>query len=561
MPKVQGQYKGKDIYAGDDAYVAQQLKAIDAPAPISATALNAPAAPMQVQQYAPPPPPNPNAAVQQLQQQQLDFQKAQQAAAEKEVATQQAQQGTLLSNVESLLNQQGNQPARQGELEQQQGIPQLQQSLNNINAQINGIVGSAFNAQQNAEGRLAPTFAIVGEQAQIERQKSAQTFGLAAAASALQGNIALANDNVKRALDAEFGGIESRLRYQEVLLNINRDNLSDAQKKRADAIQGQIQTQKEQVALAMQERQAVYEVMTAAAQSGADNNVLNAIQNATTREAALGIASQAGLFKQEAETQVVKLDNGQTVLLNTQTGEVIKNIGGATRPAGTPGTVLDPATGQAYEYGTPEYVLARIGQTSGSKKFPVASEREQLGKFANVVALTDNLVGSLNKTTTDPVVGYLKSLNPYDFDARAVNAQVTALVPSVARALYGEVGVLTDTDIERYLKTLPNIRSTADQNKFIALMTLSNAKRAYEQALLNGASSGLNMSGFADSYKSLSGKITQLESELGTGFGGGSYVPYDSKETQDLEFSSTSTTQNKGLIGKAYQWGKSLFGF
>lgn len=198
----------------------------------------------------------------------------------------------------------------------------------------------------------------------------------------------------------------------------------------------------------------------------------------------------------------------------TPTLKTVQHLLGGVVPS--PGTQpVTDTSGNILEYGTPEYVIQRLKATAGSKTKPVASEREQLGKFSNVVALTDNLMTSLNKTTNDPILGYLKSLNPYDFDARAVNAQVTALVPSVARALYGEVGVLTDTDIERYLKTLPNIRSTTDQNKFIALMTLGNARRSYEQTLLNLANSNVNVSGFANSYKALTDRLTTLEQQIG----------------------------------------------
>lgn len=39
---------------------------------------------------------------------------------------------------------------------------------------------------------------------------------------------------------------------------------------------------------------------------------------------------------QEPNTQVVKLDNGNTVLLNTKTGQIVKNLGGAAPVSGTP---------------------------------------------------------------------------------------------------------------------------------------------------------------------------------------------------------------------------------
>ena len=211
----------------------------------------------------------------------------------------------------------------------------------------------------------------------------------------------------------------------------------------------------------------------------------------------------------------------------------------------TPEIITTPS-GEQLEYGTPEYVIERLKQTAGSKTKPVASEREQMGKFANVVALTDNLMGSLSKTTNDPILGYMRSLNPYDFDARAVNAQVIALVPSVARALYGEVGVLTDTDIERYLKTLPNIKSTTDQNRFIAAMTLSNAKRAYEQTLLNLANSNVNVSGFVDSYKNLTDKLSKIEKDIGV--------------DKEVEITQQDTNEFNQIIGQPKGYWSNLWG-
>lgn len=198
---------------------------------------------------------------------------------------------------------------------------------------------------------------------------------------------------------------------------------------------------------------------------------------------------------------------------------------GATATPGTPGTPIVDSIGQTLQYGTPEYVTERLLQTVSSKTKPVASEREQLSQFGRVIAQTSGLVSSLSKTQTDPIVGYFKSLNPYDFDARSVNAQLNALVPGVARGVYGEVGVLTDTDIERYIKTLPNITSTEEQNKFVALLTLTNAKRAYEETLINLANSNVNVSGFVDSYQNIVNRVEDLENELGSN---------DTQEARDI---------------------------
>lgn len=292
------------------AYAPQYTSYQPQPIPVAQTQQAAPQ-PMNVPAYTPPPPPNPESATQSVQSLIDQYN----APSSEETAAQEKEQG-ILSNVEALINKQGTQAARTGELEAAQGIPGLKKNLNDINAQINAINSSAFKATQDSEGRLAPTFAIYGEQAQIERQKSAQTFGLAAAASALQGNIALANDNVKRAIDSEFGGIESQLQYQQLLLNMNKDKLTSAQKKKADVLQLQLQSRQEQLETAKQEKGAIYNVMTAAAQNGADSNVLNRILSAPTKEAALQIAAQAGFSQSaaslpaSAEEYKFAVDNG-----------------------------------------------------------------------------------------------------------------------------------------------------------------------------------------------------------------------------------------------------------
>jgi hypothetical protein len=50
-------------------------------------------------------------------------------------------------------------------------------------------------------------------------------------------------------------------------------------------------------------------------------------------------------------------------------------------------------------------------------------------------------------------------MNPYDVVAQSVENMVNSLVPGLARGVFGEVGVLTDKDVERYKKLIPNMRT------------------------------------------------------------------------------------------------------
>lgn len=216
-------------------------------------------------------------------------------------------------------------------------------------------------------------------------------------------------------------------------------------------------------------------------------------------------------------------NNGNTtaIVYDKNTGQITtQNIGkiGVSKTTSGGGSTTQPilsSGGLPLEYGSPEYVENALDRSASYTKFPVAGERENLAKFQRVIAQVSALSTSLNDTLTDPIIGRLKQFNPYNFDARAVNAQINALVPNVARGVYGEVGVLTDSDVERYLLTLPNIKSTKQQNDFVTALTLTNARRAFEIDLLNLASSGINVSGYKETYRNLTKQIESIENKLG----------------------------------------------
>jgi hypothetical protein len=65
----------------------------------------------------------------------------------------------------------------------------------------------------------------------------------------------------------------------------------------------------------------------------------------------------------------------------------------------------------------------------------------------------------LATTTAGPIWGRVVGLNPYDEAAVSVENMVNSLVPSLARGVFGEVGVLTDSDVARYKALIPNMRT------------------------------------------------------------------------------------------------------
>lgn len=433
--------------------------------------------------------------------------------------SQETKASDLTTRLQAINDQLIGKSAFRAQQETAQGLPDLLKSQIDLSSRLKALQSEALQIPQQlqleATGRGITTGGLQPIQTAALRNNAIQALGVSSLLEATRGNITLAQDLADRAVEQKYGPLEeeqkAKLANLQLILDDPKTSLQD--KNRANA-QKAIENKKiAEIEKQKADEEAKNKILLEIALGGKANaQQLEAIRTAKDSIEAARLAQPfLAQATPQRETQIIEA-SGRKLLVDTQTGETIRDYGSSTPPV----PVTTPDGSQA-EFGTPDYIIGRLQQTANSKTKPVASEREQLGKFTNVVALTGSLMTSLNKTNTDPVFGYLKSLNPYDFDARAVNAQVIALVPSVARALYGEVGVLTDSDIERYLKTLPNIRSTEDQNKFIALMTLGNAKRSYEQTLLNLANSKVNVSGFQDSYRNIVSRVEKLESDLKIG--------------------------------------------
>jgi hypothetical protein len=110
----------------------------------------------------------------------------------------------------------------------------------------------------------------------------------------------------------------------------------------------------------------------------------------------------------------------------------------------------------------------------------------QLQSFENVnraQATLSDLAKQLEKVQSKmgPISGNLLKRNPYDEDVQLLQNYMTALIPTIARGVYGEVGVLTQADIDNYSKLIPNIT----QSPSLAKSTLEFLSKDIERAKNN----------------------------------------------------------------------------
>lgn len=115
----------------------------------------------------------------------------------------------------------------------------------------------------------------------------------------------------------------------------------------------------------------------------------------------------------------------------------------------------------------------------------------------------------------NPLTGWLEQRNPWDTDAQEINAIIQGTIPNLARGIFGEVGVLTDRDIELYRKTLPNLRQTENVQKVVAGLTLRIVRNSIVESLRTQADNGRNVSGNVRYLDELDEKIKGVEDDLG----------------------------------------------
>ncbi len=133
--------------------------------------------------------------------------------------------------------------------EQNLGLPEADKRLADLNVQI-AEKSAAFD-KQFAKAELNPeatTNFVAGQQAAIRRQQATEIGALASVQAALQGNIKLARDRAKTSVDLQFEPIEQQITKTERFLDLNRETLSEEEKKQSQVMELTLQKQKETLA-------------------------------------------------------------------------------------------------------------------------------------------------------------------------------------------------------------------------------------------------------------------------------------------------------------------------
>ncbi len=171
---------------------------------------------------------------------------------------------------------------------------------------------------------------------------------------------------------------------------------------------------------------------------------------------------------------------------------------------------------------------------------------QQLNKGLSVLGQLGVLQTSVKDTKTGPLLGLFRGTNPWDTNAQSIKAQLNAIVPNLARGIYGEVGVLTDNDIKQYSKTLPTLTSTEDLRNAVLGITVDLIGKSIRRTLEVNAAAGRDVSGFVDIYTEMQSTRDSIFSQIPGYKGVGTVSLRSLGITEDDEAIFDSVVQTSG---------------
>lgn len=221
--------------------------------------------------------------------------------------------------------------------EEAAGLPDLEKQFSDVNAQIKALQNESLaiplQVQNDSEGRGRTTAGVAPIQSALLRTNAIKSLGLSSIAAALQGNIGLARQQADRAIAAEFDPLQSQLDYLKTVYSINKDILSDVDKKQADRINAMLTERQAGIDSAKADRTKVLDMVGDALKLGAPASIGSGALSMTLPEATRALAPYLKTKTDWSEPYTL---GGDVVQKNLSTGEirtavnVSKTSGGGT---------------------------------------------------------------------------------------------------------------------------------------------------------------------------------------------------------------------------------------
>lgn len=350
---------------------------------------------------------------------------------------------------------------------------------------------------------------IQGDAAIYRALKNAEKNTLIAQQLATQGDLVLAEQFAKEAVDAKYAPYRQNIENMKTIFEFIKPSLTSAENKKLKEQEFKANMALREIEKSEAKEKEIQKMIIDATPNAPAQVISSANQIARQGGSALDVAMALGQYGGDYLGD--KLKKIQIAKVGEEINKIREDIR-ASKEKATPATVAGiPNTANGF--------VSKLLLSGNNTKTLDATERQQLSKMSQVIAQLDSLQSNLNKNNkTGPFKGRVnKLLNNLgqNADISEINAQIQALIPNVARGIYGEVGVLTDADIENYRKTVASLTNTKDQNDAVLALTLKNALRSYESVLNTAVNSDIKVDGWAEDYFKIKKQVDGIEDRIG----------------------------------------------
>lgn len=404
----------------------------------------------------------------------------------------------------------------------------LQQALQVPTAELNAIVAKQnqdlLQLRQTGSQEGVTEAVYGGQQNAINYNAAIRALPLQAKIAAVQGDLKLAQDYLSELTQVKQDQINKQYEYNKAQFEAIKGVLTKEDERAYNELKAENERQKtNETNLNKYKADTIAKIYE---NYGANipQSVENRIHNATNMQE---VASAAGQYLTSADNQVVKLDDGSTVVVDRKTGTIVSNLGGTKTPSSINVTGLTPEQAN-------DPFIQKMAKTAGGKPITDAFA-QKLNKGLTVLDQIGGLQANIKNVETGPIVGLFKGANPWDTNAQTIKAQLNAIVPNLARGVFGEVGVLTDNDIAQYSKTLPNLKSTEDIRNAVLGITVDLIGKSIKQTLEVNAANQKDVSGFIDIYTNMQATRDSIFSQI-PGYKGTNNTTVDYTATLDNIF-------------------------
>jgi len=405
-----------------------------------------------------------------------------------------------------------------------QSVNSLAAKLRQLSARSNALsIDNLAKSQReinNATGQNITQSAVTRNTADATRENLINQASIAMESAIVNADYQSAKSYADQMVDAKYDKLEADTKAALFNLENNKERFTAAEKKVAEATAARLKKEEKDLEEKKADEKASRELLinaTPYAPAGVTSQAKKIIERGgTALEVAIALGKYGGdymgdLVKRSSiasNEANIRQSDASARKSNAEYEKTIKEI-----------KLLGQAPQVTAPVGTNANFVQNLAASAVNKESLSQTERTAVTKNLTVLDQLDSLQANIAKQNkTGFVKGKVNNVMAAigkNADVGTINAQLQAIVPNLARGVYGEVGVLTDGDIENYRKTLPTLTMPQDQNDAVLALTLKVVQKNLKNTLETAANSKMDVSRFAPQYQEVTNKINDINDRIG----------------------------------------------